>query len=198
MRVPTRRTKWIVFAAVGICGWMASGLLVWQSSQAAFSGSTSNAANNWTSGSVSLSDDDSNAAMFAAVTGLKPGSTGTKCIQVTYGGSLAATVKLYIASGDLTGTLGSYVDLSIDESAAGGAGTFASCGAFSGTNRYSGTLSAFAAAKTDFASGVGSWAPTGAAQTTTYRFTYTVQAAAGNAAQSSNATAKFTWEAQNS
>src|SRR3712207_7319239 len=45
----------------------------------------------------SLSDDDSGSAMFTA-TGLKPGSTGTKCIQVTYGGSLAAAVKLYVSS----------------------------------------------------------------------------------------------------
>jgi len=32
--------------------------------------------------------------MFAA-SGLAPGSTGSRCIEVTYGGSLAAVVKLY-------------------------------------------------------------------------------------------------------
>ena len=68
---------------------LASGGLVWQSSYSAFSATTSNPTNNWSAGTVALSDDDSNTAMFTA-SNLKPGATGTKCIAVTSTGSRAS------------------------------------------------------------------------------------------------------------
>ena len=93
---------------------IASGGMVWASSYSAFSATTASPTNNWTSGTVALSDDDSNTAMFNA-TNLKPGASGTKCIAVTSTGSLASTVKLYGTSYSTTKDLSSNINLKVEE-----------------------------------------------------------------------------------
>ena len=85
---PHTRTLLVAF------GVLIAAAMVWRTSAATSNGSTDNSGNSWSAGTVSLSDDDSTTAMFAA-SGLAPGSTGSRCIEVTYGGSLAAVVKLY-------------------------------------------------------------------------------------------------------
>jgi hypothetical protein len=178
---------------------MASGLLVWQSSYSAFSATAVNPTNNWTAGTVALTDDDTNTALFTAST-LKPGDTGTKCIVVTSSGNLASTVKLYQTGYTTSAGLGTYLNMVIDE---GTGGTFSSSGPTSCTgfsfvsNDYTGTLAGFAG-KTSFATGVSSWAPAAGTVTKTFRFTYTLDAAAPNSAQGGTAATGFTWEAQNS
>lgn len=167
---------------------LASAGLVWQASYSAFSATTTNASNNWAAASVTLTDDDANSAMFNA-TGLQGGSTGSKCIEVTYGSAAPATVKLY---GSATGTLGSYLDITVEE---GTGGTFADCTGFTaGATIFTGTLAGFAAASNSFATGVGSFAPTASGQSKTFKITYRVQD--NNAAQGTSASATFTWEAQ--
>jgi len=190
-------TKWGVIP-VSI---MVSGLLVWQASYAAFSSTTTNPTSNWTAGTVALTDDDSATALFTAAS-LKPGSTGTKCIVVTSSGNLASAVKLYGTTYSTTGALGTYVNLVIDE---GTGGTFAtsgptSCTGFSSpVNQFTGTLAAFASGNTNYASGVGAFAPTGSgSESKTYRIAYTIDAATPNSAQGGTAAMGFTWEAQNS
>lgn len=180
-------TKWgVVPVAIVV-----SGALVWQSSYAAFSSTTNNPTSNWTTGTVALSDDDSGSALFTA-TGLKPGSTSEKCILVTSTGTLASAVKLY-ATG-LTGTLGTDIDLVVEE---GTPGTFSSCSTFTGSSLYNGTVAGFAGASTSFATGVGAWAPTGSGSASkTFRFTYTVKPS--STLQGATAGVGFTWEAQNS
>ena len=84
---------------------LASGAMVWQSSYSAFSATSASPTNNWSAGTVALSDDDSNTALFTA-TNLKPGATGVKCIAVTSTGSLASTVKLYGTSYNTTNNHG--------------------------------------------------------------------------------------------
>lgn len=75
------------------------------------------------------------------VTGQKPGDVTTKCIRLTYTGSLAATVKLYTSS--TVNALGSYVDLSIDKGSMP-AGAFPGCTGFtSEANIFSNTLANF-------------------------------------------------------
>lgn len=178
---------------------LVSGLLVWQSSYAAFSASTSNPTSNWTSGTVALTDDDAGTAMFTA-SALKPGATGTKCIVVTSSGNLASAVKLYATTYSTTNALSSYVNLVVDE---GAGGTFASSGPTSCTgftsasNNFTGTLAAFSA-KTSFATGVSAWTPSGSgSESKTFRISYTFDAAAPNSAQGGTAAVGFTWEAQN-
>jgi hypothetical protein len=189
-------SKWGVMPASVLL----SGLVVWQSSYAAFSDTTDNPSNTFGSGSVILGDDDSSTAMFTP-TLLKPLDTGTKCIVVTSTGTLASTVKLYATAYSTTAALGSYLDMVIDE---GTGGTFASSGPTSctgfvlGTNIYTGTLATFGL-KTSFATGVGTWAPAGTGSPTkTYRIKYTLNTATPNTSQSGTAALGFTWEAQNS
>ena len=66
-----RLTAWIAIPVALV----ASGVVVSTASYSAFSAETVNPTSNWSAGSVSLSDDDNNTAMFAA-TNLKPGMSG--------------------------------------------------------------------------------------------------------------------------
>jgi hypothetical protein len=199
---PSIRIRSIAKWAVVPVALMASGLLVWQSSYSAFSATAVNPSSNWTAGTVVLTDDDSNAALFTA-SALKPGDTGSKCIVVTSSGNLASTVKLYGAgyttsSDTLTpfAAFGTHLNMIIDE---GTGGSNSSCTGFSSTaNDFTGTLAAFASGKTSFANGVSTWAPAAGTVTKTFKFTYTLDAATPNGAQAGTSAIGFTWEAQNS
>lgn len=196
---PTRRFAKIaslvaIPAAVAI-----SGLVVSQASYSAYSATTVNPTNNWTTGSVALTDDDSNTAAFTA-TNLRPGSTGTKCIAVTSAGSLASTVKLYATTPTNTKNLAANINLTITQ---GTGGSFGSCTGYTplatGSSLFTGTLESFGATYTDFNRGLGTWAPTGTAnETRTYQITYTVSSQAPDSTQGGSAAAGLTWEAQNS
>jgi hypothetical protein len=60
------------------------------------------------------------------------------------------------------------------------------------------TLAAFSA-KSDYATGVGDWAPTGSAsETRVFKFSYTLSGSAPDSTQGGTAAVGFTWEAQNS
>ncbi|MDX6205535.1 MAG: hypothetical protein QOF39_1592 [Frankiales bacterium] len=201
MRGPTSRVRKNLAKGVLPVGILASAAMVWQSSYAAFSGTTTNGGNSMTAGTVKLTDAANGTALLTA-TGLKPGSTGSACIKLTYGGNLAAATKLYVAAGDLTTTtpsnLAPYLTLKVDE----GAGTDPACSDFvatandyNPTNSTALTLDGFATSATSFANGVGAWLPAANGATRNYRFIWTVQD--DNAAQGLNATVTFTWEAQN-
>lgn len=179
-------------AVVAVVGGIAvSSGAMWQASSAAFTASTDNSANSWNAGTVTLGDDDSDGAMFTAAN-IRPGSVGEKCIKLTYSGSLSTNVKLYGTA--VSGALSPYIDLVVEE---GTGGTFGSCTGFSASGTdYTGTLAAFGSGKTDFTSGVGSFAPTGAGQQKTYRIAYTVNATTPDSAQGAAANATFTWEAR--
>ena len=184
-----------VAVTTGAAAVISSGL-VWQSSYAAYTGQTSNPAENWATGTVALTDDDSGTALFSA-SNLKPGSTDTKCIVVTSNGSLPSAVKLYGTGYSTQKALGSSINLSITQ---GTGGSFGSCTGFTplgaGSSLYSGTLAAFA--PSDFSTGLGTWTPTGTAgETRTFQLTYTVDPSAPNSTQGGSATIGFTWEAQN-
>ena len=188
-REARRRTR--SAALVVALGLLGSSALIWHTSRASFTATTSNGTNSWSTGTVSLNNDGGATALFTA-TGLTPGSTGSHCITVTYGGSVGAPVKLYGSSLLQQNGLGSYVDLTVEE---GSGGSFASCIGFSPSGTiYNGTLAGLAAVNS-YASGVGTWTPTTNGQTKVYRFTYTLDAAAPNSVQSSTASITFVWEA---
>jgi len=193
-----RLVKWAAIPAALV---LSAGVIA-QASYSAFSATTSNSGNSWAAGTVALADDDSSTALFstANAANLKPGSTGAKCIAVTSSGSLPSVVKLYATNATTTNTLSSSITISIVQGTGGG---FGSCTGFtpltSGSSLYSGTLAAFAASSTSYASGVGSWAPTGAAaESRTYQISYTLDAGAPNTTQGGTAAIGFTWETQNS
>lgn len=183
------------FAAV-VLGLLASGAVVLTASQAAFSDATSNSANSFSTGNVDLVDDDSGSAMFS-VTNMAPGQSVTKCILVTYQGSIADpnAVKLY--SGGLTdsGTLADHLNLTVEE---GTGGTFADCTGFTASGTIeNGTLAQFATDHTNYGNGAGSWNPATTPASRTYRFTVALSATAPNAQQSQSVTnLVFTWEVQ--
>lgn len=178
---------------------LASTPLLWGTAWAAFSAGTANPGNDWSAGTVTLSDDDSEAALFSA-SGLVPGASGVKCVEVTYEGSLPAAVKLYAAGYTPSNALGAYLNLTVEE---GSGGSFAgsgpgSCPDFTASaTLYSGTLDHFAATRTGHASGVGSFAPTGAGQARVFRFSYQLDRAAPESTRSGTAAVAFTWEAVN-
>lgn len=190
-----RLAAWIAIPAALV----ASGVVVSTASYAAFSSTTVNPTNNWTAGSVALSDDDNNTALFTA-NNLKPGSTGANCITVTSTGSLPSAVKLYGTNVSTTKDLAANVNLTVEQGTGGG---FGSCSGFTpaatGGTLYSGTVAGFGAGSTNYATGVGTWAPTGtASESRVYRVTYTVSSTAPNTVQGGTAALGFTWEAQNS
>jgi hypothetical protein len=188
--------KRLVALAAAPAALLASGGMVWAASYSAFSATTVNPTSNWTAGTVALSDDDSDTAMFTA-SNLKPGATGTKCIAVTSTGSLASSVKLYGTSYATTKDLASNINLKVEQ---GTGATTASCTGFTGASTlYDGTMTAFGTGKTSFSTGVGSWSPTGSAsETKSYRITYTLSTSTPDTAQGGTAALGFTWEAQNS
>jgi hypothetical protein len=201
MRTATPRAARLA-AVIGVpLALVASGLVVSNASYSAFSAQTSNPTSNWTTGSVKLTDNDSDVALFSAVN-LKPGSTGTNCITVTSTGSLPSTVKLYgTGAVNVSNDLGVKTSLKIEQ----GSGT---CAAFvaatTGGTVYDGTLAAFQTARSSYATGADTWVTTGnptgadaAAENRVYKFTYTVGQDLLNASQGLNVKQGFTWEAQN-
>jgi hypothetical protein len=202
-RRPSRKVATIVSLVAIPVALAASGLVVAQSSYSAYSATTVNPTSNWASGTVALTDDDSNTAAFTA-TNLKPGSTGSRCIVVSSNGSLPASVKLYGTGAATTKALASSINLTVTQ---GTGGSFGSCSGYTplttGSSVYSGTLADFGSTATNFSTGVGSWTTAGvasgaAAETRTYQLTYSVRTETTNDTQGGTAALGFTWEAQNS
>ncbi|MCW2502253.1 MAG: hypothetical protein JWO79_537 [Actinomycetia bacterium] len=191
-----RRTVTVLSIAAGLA---VSCALVWSTTSAAFSGYSTNPGNTFATGTISLGDDDSNGALFS-VSGLAPGDTGSRCVRVTYTGDARSDVRFYTTAATYSGSLGPYLDLVVSE---GSAGTYANstCSDWTtGTQIYSGTLSGFASAKTDYSSGVYNsadrWSPVANGQYRVYKFDYTLQLSAPNSTQSTSAGIGFTWEAR--
>jgi hypothetical protein len=165
--------------------------LVVNKTRAAFDATTSNGTNNFSAGSVTLTDDDSGSAMFNA-TNMKPLDTVVHCITVTYSGTITpAAIRMHSTVGG-TGAA-TYLNLTVED---GTGGSFGSCTGFSASSTlYNGTLSGFGATYTNWATGLAVWNPATTPSSHTLRFTATLQD--NNAAQNLTATAVFTWEAQN-
>jgi len=188
-----RRPGPLAIALAVVMGLLGSGTMMWHSSSAVFSSTTSNGSNSWTLGSVTLADDDTGSAMFTA-TGLVPGATGSNCIAVTYSGNVATTVKLYVSASADASSVAQYINVTVVEGTGGG---FGSCGAFvAGTTIINNVaLSTISSTDIAYGSGVGTWAPSSSG-TKVYKFTYTLSAAVPSAKQSAATTATFQWEAQ--
>lgn len=174
---------------------LASSAVVYQASNAAFSDTTDNGANNWAAGSVVIADDDTGSALVN-VTGLVPTDTDSRCLNVTYTGSVASAVRLY-ATGYSDSGLGQYLTITVEEGTGATGGASLDCSGFTGgTALYTGTLHGFATTNTSYAAGVSSWAPTGAGpEVKSYRLTWTVQD--DNNANGASTQVSLTWEARN-
>ncbi len=172
-------------------------LLVVTSSRAAFVAQSDNLANQVTSASVQLSDDDNGTAMFDNVTGLIPLQPVDRCIDVTYTGTVDPTAVSLFSAGTPTGTLAPHLNLTIEYAPDTG-DDFGLCGAFPpvGTPVYDGTLAGFSTARTGHLNSLTTWDPAAGTETRTFRFRITVQ----DVATAANKTTSFgfTWETRTS
>lgn len=182
--------------AVGVLAGLAlvSGVVL-QVSSAAFTSTTENAGNSWDAGTVTLTDNDSDTALFS-VTGLAPEDTGNNCIEVTYSGSIApgAAVSLHAAVTETIGGssgdgLGDDLDIVVKMGTAG-----TSCALIgTPTSIYTGTLAAFNTSASALSTG---WTPTlGVDTMRPFQITYTLGSDTANDAQEDGADATFTWSA---
>ena len=217
------RVRSVLVAAVvagALAGTAGMSVFVARSTSASLTAQTQNTANAWETGRLALSDNDSGTALFTVGAGgsasnLLPNQTVSRCITVTYQGSRTANgVKVYsttpIAASAGVTELNDYLDVTIQEdtSLASGDPT-ADCTTWDGTattvytsTAPTGGLRAFTNAATSYATGVGSWAPSGSSPFSgatpvkaAYRISVTVkndQAAQGRTLTGVN----FTWEAQ--
>jgi len=205
--------------AVIVVGLLASSALVWQSTQAAFSATTSNGLNEFGAGTVTIEDNDAGSAMFT-VPALKPGDTGTVCMGVRYTGSLTpSAIKLYTSGAvekDNGGAYGAWAndatsemdnnvnmlikisdtDLAADPGnncAPAGVGLFTDVSAAApGTD-----LQTMIGTETNFATGFPSqWGTITVNKWRVWKFTYTYNAAAPNSSQGDGVKLNFVWEAQ--
>jgi len=158
-------------------------------SQAAFVASTANTANSFSTDSVVITDDDAGSTLFAA-TGLSPGNPVINCITLTYSGTaLPAPIRMY---GTTTGTLDTYLDLTIEE---GTGGSFGDCTGFAANSTiFTNTVENFAATHTNWTNGLAVVTASANPTSRTLRFTIDVQN--DPAAQSNTATVDFTFETQ--
>lgn len=171
MRNPTRKQRKIGTVIVTPLAVLIAAGLIWQSSYSAFTGTTRNSGNNWATGSVALSDDDSGSARFQA-SGMVPGETDTKCIKVTANATVPGVVKGYAINPVLSPQgLQDHIDIMIREGSGGG---FGSCTGFVSDATVLPTMSLSAlSAYDDYANGAGGWAVTAGTQSRTYEITWT-------------------------
>jgi hypothetical protein len=181
----------LVLGLAGAC----AGAAAWS----AFLSQTTNSGNNFSAGTVSLSDNDAGAAVVSLPASSRPGDSSAGCIQVTYGGSLPATVKLH---GTTSGALAPHLTLTVTRGTQSSP-SFPGCSTFTadtadygnGPNGivYQGPLSGYPA---DWATGIAdpdsTWTST---ETRSYRIEVTL--GSNSAAQGQSGSATFRWEARN-
>jgi len=194
---PAARTTTLAKLAVLPVALIASGIVVSQASYSAYSDTTTNPESNWTTGSVALSDDDANSALFT-VKNAKPGTSGTRCITVTSTGDLPSSVKFYVTDASSTNDLATAMNITITQ---GTGGSFGSCDGFAplpgGATLYSGNMAWLGMTSYSYGNGLGGWTPTGDAdEARTYKVDYSVAADAPNTTQGGTAAGGLTWEAQ--
>jgi hypothetical protein len=199
---PNRRSRRAVdarlagFTAAAVLGLSLSGVLVLKGTEAAFTASTQNGANSWSSGSVAISDNDSGTALFSA-TNLAPGATATRCITLSYTGTVASLVRMY-ATSPTGGALAGDLDLVISTALPSNGNADPTCAGSYGawTQVWSGTLATFNGF-TSYAAPVPlapAWTPASAGLRS-YKIQYTLNS--GSTQQSANTQTTFTWEARN-
>lgn len=194
----TRRTQ----LAAASCAVLVAAIVGAQSVYAAFSRTTSSAANSFSAGTVALGDNDGGSALLT-LTSVTPGASDTGCIKVTYTGTLNATVRLYAT---VSGGLAPYLNLTVTRGT-DSSPSFDSCAGFTadGTDYlgsgagvvYSGTLGGYPTSAAAAFLDPKTAAPATWSTNTAHSYKFVVTLANDNAAQGLSATADFQWEARN-
>ncbi|WP_251151936.1 hypothetical protein [Cellulosimicrobium sp. Marseille-Q4280] len=173
MSVPSSRLRRASALAVVPVAVLAAGALVWQSSTAAFTATTRNAGNSWSTGQVVLTDDDAGRAGFTEAN-LVPGETGQRCIVVTSGSNVAGEVRAYMENLSTSAQgLENYIEFQVER---GTGGSFESCDGFEPVPGAlpPASLVDLVANNYDYATGGAAWETTGTpGESMTYRGTWT-------------------------
>jgi len=191
MHLSARSTRRAGYAALPLAV-LLSGVVVATTSYAAFSDTTQNANNNWTSGKVAISDDDADQALFD-VAGLMPGDADENCITVTADTSGPSTVRLYTTATDDQDQLGTALKMKVERGTLSGS----DCSSFTpaGAADFDDTLAGLAN-HSSYDTGLGDWTADGTGSTT-YRISYELDRNADNTVQEAAVSTTFVWEAQN-
>jgi hypothetical protein len=171
MKGPSSKVGRIAIAAAAPVAIVAAAALIWQSSYSAFTGTTRNSGNEWSTGSVALTDDDAGSARFQ-VEDMTPGDTETKCITVTATTSVPGTVKGY-ALNPVTSSAGleDHIFVHVNFGTGGG---FGSCTGFTSQNEIIPSMSlSTLAGYNSYASGAGGWNVSAGTSSRTYEVTWT-------------------------
>ncbi|MFL5845331.1 MAG: hypothetical protein ACJ762_11605 [Solirubrobacteraceae bacterium] len=183
----------IVAAALGLVATS----LVWSGGTfSSFNKTSAMPSNSVAAGSVTIDDNDAGTAAFE-LAAARPSSTDTGCVQVSYTGDVASTVRLV---GTIGGTgLAPYLTLTVTRGTFSSTPAAGSCTGFTadatGSVIYNGTLSAFPATTGTALSDTSSWT---AGTKHAYRFVITLPSGVASGAQGLTATAAFTWQAVSS
>jgi predicted ribosomally synthesized peptide with SipW-like signal peptide len=192
------RTRKLLASAI-VLG--ATGAVAGAGTFSAFTSTTTNPSNQFTTGTVTLSDNDLGGSAVS-LSNATPGTSSTGCIRVSYTGSLASTVKLYAS---VTGSLAPYLDLTVTRGTETSP-SFPSCSTFTAdaTNYigqgagvvFSGKLDTY---PTSYASGIddGAGATWSTNDAHSYKLQVSLPSGAASAAQGLSSNATFTWEARN-
>jgi hypothetical protein len=178
----------VVVALLGTVGFVGT--------RAAISDTTDNPGNEFNAGTIDLVDNDAGTYMYQ-VDNAQPGDSVSRCIRVSYTGTLDSTVKLFMTTP--IDTLGPYVDMSVDVGTQASS-SFPDCTGFSSTaNLYTGTLSGFQTTHPDVASGL-AYSPNGASPWTdgdsvVYRVTLTLQNSVRSPGEDFSGMHTYSWEA---
>ena len=193
MTAISKRKKLLITAAViaAVC------LIGALGSYSAFTATTTNSGDAIATGTVSLTDSDGGTGKVYSVTGNAPGAGQTgKCLRVTYGGSLAVTVKLY-RSGTLSNGADYLLRIERGSGLTAPAADMNCTGFTTAAELFNSDLASFG---TTYAAGVdakgSSWS---SGNSVDYRFTITTKDdTSANAHVTDHATGShdFVWEAQ--
>ncbi|HEV2062325.1 MAG TPA: hypothetical protein VGR12_05690 [Solirubrobacteraceae bacterium] len=184
-----------LLASVALVGLLLAGVAAVV--QSAFTSTVTNSGNTFEAGSITLTGSVDRASALFDLDGLKPGSTASGCIKVSYAssGGLSSTVRLH---GATTGALAPHLSVKVvrgtfsGDTPSGGACTgFVADG---GAALFDGTLAAF---PDDYAGGVADSDPAWTdGESAVYRID--VELADSDDAQGATATHQFVFEARNS
>ncbi|MFE5835222.1 hypothetical protein [Arthrobacter sp. NPDC056493] len=200
MKKPSARLHKIAAYGAGPLSVLLAGGLVWQGSTAAFTATTRNAGNSWSTGSVLLADDDQGAAAFH-VENIVPGQTGQRCIVVTSQANVPGKVRDYAENLVASRGLEDRIIFDLEQ---GTGGSFNDCTGFTPTGNGipAGAVSALASTYHDYASGASQWQTTGTpGETQSYRASWRFDTTGLtqtqiNAMQGARITIDLVWELQ--
>ena len=171
MRGPSSKVGRIAVIAAAPVAVVAAAALIWQSSYSAFTGTTRNSGNEWSTGSVALTDDDAGSARFQ-VEDMTPGDTETKCITVTATTSVPGTVKGYALNPVTSAArLEDHILVHVNFGTGGG---FGSCTGFTSQDEIIPSMSlSTLAGYNSYANGAGGWNVSAGTSSRTYEITWT-------------------------